>query len=96
MDQRTTGSHIDIVGEPPSYENVLSLHALTFRQVLHRLPYTAVKGPRIGRALERQAALLVVHLPVVERGRGLGVEQILFQEAFQNHLGGNGRRGHDG
>ena len=65
-------------------------HTHTFCQILYGLPHATVEGARVSRALEGQAALPVVHLPVVERGRGLGVDQVLLQEALQNHLVGGG------
>lgn len=70
---------------------VFAFPSRTFRQVLHGFPDPTVEGACVGRALERQATLLVVHFPVVKCGRGLGVHQILLQEAFQNHLGGGTR-----
>lgn len=36
--------------------------------------------------MEGQTALPVINLPVMECWRGLGVNQVLLQEAFQNHL----------
>lgn len=63
-------------------------HALTVTicQVLHGLPHSPVEGSGVGRALECQAELPVVHLPVVKRGRGLDVDQVFLQNAFQDHL----------
>lgn len=49
----------------------------TFSQVLQGLPDATIEGSGVGRALEGQTALPVVHLPVVEGGRGLRVDQIL-------------------
>lgn len=60
--------------------------AFTFRQVLQGLPHPPVEGSGVGRTLKGQTALPVVHLPVVESGRGLGVDQVLLQETLQNHL----------
>lgn len=59
---------------------------LTFRQVLQSLPHTSVKRSGVRRTLERQTTLPVVHLPVVERGCGLGVDQVLPEETLQDHL----------
>lgn len=58
----------------------------TFRQVLLGFAHAPVEGAGVGRTLEGQAALLVVHPPVVEGGRGPGVDQVLPHKALQDHL----------
>lgn len=59
---------------------------VTICQVLQSLPHSTVKGSSVRRTQEGQTILPVVHLPVVERGRRLCVDQVLFQDALQDHL----------
>lgn len=77
--------------KPKAFFFFSSEDARTFGQVLQGLPHAAVEGSGVGRALEGQTAPPVVHLPVVERGRGLRVDQILLQETLQDHLGTKAR-----
>lgn len=60
--------------------------SLTIRQVLDGLPHATVECSGVSGALERQAALPVVHSPVMESGRGFSVYQIFLQKALQDHL----------
>lgn len=58
----------------------------TFCHGLHGFPYAPVEGPSISRPLERQATPPVLHHPMVEGGRGLGVHKVLPQSTLQDHL----------
>lgn len=66
--------------------NICLANVLTIRQVLDGLPDATVEGTGVRRTLERQAALLVVHPPVMERWSGFSVDQVLLQEALEDHL----------
>lgn len=58
----------------------------TFGQVLDGFPHASVERSGVSRTLEGQAALPVLHLPVVKRGICDGVHEVLPQRAVQNHL----------
>lgn len=58
----------------------------TFSQVLDGFPHAPVERPGISRTLKGQAALPVLHLPVVKGGIRYGVHQVLPQRTIQNHL----------
>lgn len=58
----------------------------TFSQVLNGFPYPSVKRSGVSRALEGQATLPVLHLPMVKCGRCYGVHQVLPQRTVQDHL----------
>lgn len=58
----------------------------TFSQVLDGFPHAPVERPGVSWTLEGQAALPVLHLPVVKRGVCDGVHKVLPQGTVQNHL----------
>lgn len=58
----------------------------TFSQVLDGLPYAPVERSGIRWTLKGQAALPVLHLPVVKGGICYGVHQVLPQRTVQDHL----------
>lgn len=58
----------------------------TFSQVLDCFPYAPVESSGVGWTLEGQAALPVLHLPMMKCGRCYGVDQVFPQRTVQDHL----------
>lgn len=58
----------------------------TFSQVLDGFPHAPVKRSGVSWTLKGQAALPVLHLPVVKGGICYGVHEVLPQRTVQNHL----------
>ena len=58
----------------------------TFCKILYGFAYSPVKGAGIGWTLKGQATPPVLHLPMVEGGRGRSVDQIFPQGTLQYYL----------
>lgn len=58
----------------------------TFSQVLDGFPHASVERSGISWTLKGQAALPVLHLPVVKRGICYGVHEVFPQRTVQDHL----------